>query len=292
VPAPVDFNNGPATGIVLPADFSPLVDIDMFNPEANSDMPFGWAGNLPALESLPHLPLDRNTALLFSHCGFEEELSPADLNTMQRYYFDHIYFSFPFLNKDRFLAESAGGDNAIKALIYSVALTGCAQSPAYRSKKAKCYELARDYAERSERGGQMDDLNLLQALLFIGRVEAMNGELERSWLTLGRAAMLSRLLKLHQIDRSEETEVVHAAMYQSAPGLNLPASTEPVALEEWRRTFWALYILQSYLRTRTGWQCILGDEEVRHHALLLNRFPCTEHLNHRTSTFAFRQQDS
>lgn len=126
-----------------------------------------------------------------------------------------------------------------------------------------CYNLARNYAERCEREDYLNDLNFLQALLFIGRFEAMSRKLERSWLTLGRAAMLCRLLRLHRMDEAGYGQGMQNGETQGGSLLGLPHTEDPVLLEERRRTFWGLYILQSYVRTRTGWQCQLGDVKVR-----------------------------
>ncbi|EXM34319.1 hypothetical protein FOTG_01184 [Fusarium oxysporum f. sp. vasinfectum 25433] len=234
-------------------------DIDLFNPGADSNMAFDWCNQLTALEPLDNILLTRLSPRSLAHSGTEEEISHAELNALHKYYFESIYFSFPFLNQDRFVAESMGGGLAISALIYAVALAGCAHSSTSQNKESACYILARNYAEKCERDGQLNELNLLQALLFIGRYEAMAGKLERSWMTLGRAVMLSRLLELPYMDKRNEGDGFQDSQRHDGSGLSLPETTDQVLLEERRRTFWALYILLSYVKTRTGWQCMLGD---------------------------------
>ncbi|RKK69513.1 hypothetical protein BFJ69_g12683 [Fusarium oxysporum] len=234
-------------------------DIDLFNPGADSNMAFDWCNQLTALEPLDNILLTRLSPRSLAHSGTEEEISHAELNALHKYYFESIYFSFPFLNQDRFAAESMGGSLAISALIYAVALAGCAHSSTSQNKESACYILARNYAEKCERDGQLNELNLLQALLFIGRYEAMAGKLERSWMTLGRAVMLSRLLELPYMDKRNEGDGFQDSQRHDGSGLSLPETTDQVLLEERRRTFWALYILLSYVKTRTGWQCMLGD---------------------------------
>ncbi|EXM08786.1 hypothetical protein FOIG_01846 [Fusarium odoratissimum NRRL 54006] len=234
-------------------------DIDLFNPGADSNMAFDWCNQLTALEPLDNILLTRLSPRSLAHSGTEEEISHAELNALHKYYFESIYFSFPFLNQDRFAAESMGGGLAISALIYAVALAGCAHSSTSQNKESACYILARNYAEKCERDGQLNELNLLQALLFIGRYEAMAGKLERSWMTLGRAVMLSRLLELPYMDKRNEGDGFQDSQRHDGSGLSLPETTDQVLLEERRRTFWALYILLSYVKTRTGWQCMLGD---------------------------------
>nr|ART34995.1 putative Zn2Cys6 DNA-binding transcription factor [Fusarium redolens] len=258
-PMELDSHRNMGTAIDLPTNSSPMLDIDLFNPGADSHMAFDWCNQLTALEPLDNILLTRLSPRSLGHSGTEEEISHAELNSLHKYYFESIYFSFPFLNQDRFAAESMGGGLAINALVYAVALAGCAHSSTSQNKESTCYILARNYVERCERDGQLNELNLLQALLFIGRYEAMAGKLERSWMTLGRAVMLSRLLGLPYMDKRPEVDRFQDSQGQDGSGLSLPETTDQVLLEERRRTFWALYILLSYIKTRTGWQCMLGD---------------------------------
>ncbi|KAF5665733.1 hypothetical protein FCIRC_10437 [Fusarium circinatum] len=237
----LDIHRNMGTAIDLPTDSSPMLDIDLFNPGADSNMAFDWCNQLTALEPLDNILLTRLSPRSLAHSGTEEEISHAELSALHKYYFESIYFSFPFLNQDRFAAESMGGGLAISALIYSVALAGCAHSSTSQNKESACYTLARNYAENCERDGQLNELNLLQALLFIGRYEAMAGKLERSWMTLGRAVMLSRLLGLPCMDKRNESD-------------GLQDSQSSV-----RGTKKDLLGFVSYVKTRTGWQCMLGD---------------------------------
>ncbi|OHE97150.1 hypothetical protein CORC01_07591 [Colletotrichum orchidophilum] len=250
--------------IDLPTNGSSLLDIDLFTSFTEGEdtsMTFDWTNQpLAALEPLDNLILNRLSPQSLPHNGPEEDISPAELSILHNHYFESIYYSFPFLNRDRFLSDSTGGSGpAVSALVYAVALAGCAHSPKDPNRQSTCYTLARNYAEKCERDGGLNDINFLQALLFIGRFEAMDRKLERSWLTLGRAAMLCRLLRLHRMDESDDDDQSQDDSSPSGPLSCLPPTDDPVLLEERRRTFWGLYILQSYVKTRTGWQCQLGD---------------------------------
>ncbi|KAK1658028.1 hypothetical protein BDP55DRAFT_760271 [Colletotrichum godetiae] len=199
----------------------------------------------------------------------EEEISPAQLSTLHNHYFNSIYLSFPFLNRDRFLADSTGGSGpAVSALVYAVALAGCTHSPKDANRQSTCYSLACNHAEKCEREGGLNDINFVQALLLIGRFEAMDRKLERSWLTLGRAALLCRLLRIHRMEEGDDSEPSQDDGGPSGPLSRLPPTDDPVVLEERRRTFWELYILQSYVKTRAGWQCQLGDVKMSSQGLL------------------------
>jgi hypothetical protein len=242
-----------------PANSSSIFDIDLFNVEADSNMLFDWPDELTPLESIGNHPLNCLSPKSSTHSKAEQEISTTELSILHKHYFESTYYSFPFLNQNRFIAESRGDDSGIKALIYAVALAGCAHSSAEQNKQSTCYILARKYAEECEITDHMKNLNFLQALLFIGRFEAMDGKLERSWMTLGRATMVSKLMGLQQMDRPDNSN----AGSQDDSGSNLP-ETDQALLEELRRSFWALYILLSYVKTRTGWRCLLGDIEVRY----------------------------
>ncbi|KAF5564998.1 hypothetical protein FNAPI_1883 [Fusarium napiforme] len=261
-PLELDSHRNMSTAIDLPTNSSPMLDIDLFNPGADSNMAFDWCNQLTALEPLDNILLTRLSPRSLAHSGTEEEISHAELNSLHKYYFESIYFSFPFLNQDRFAAESMGGGLAITALIYAVALAGCAHSSTSQSKESACYVLARNYAEKCERDGQLNELNLLQALLFIGRYEAMAGKLERSWMTLGRAVMLSRLLGLPYMDMRKEGDGLQDSQSHDGSGPNLPETSDQVLLEERRRTFWALYILLSYVKTLPLKMPYLSDIEL------------------------------
>ncbi|KAI0403609.1 hypothetical protein F4802DRAFT_288247 [Xylaria palmicola] len=189
----------------------------------------------------------------------DTEVASRHLTALHRNYFDIVYFSLPFLNEGRFTAELASSPSSpsVLALSYAVALVGCTVSLQHAHLLDAYYATARNYAEQCEREvdeGGAANFNLFQALLFIIRFEITDRRLTRAWMTMGRAVRLSKLLGLHRMD-SDTSE------YSPGPDLHLslPATQDFLLLEERRRSFWFLYILESYLRTRTGVDCELGD---------------------------------
>ncbi|KAI1853878.1 hypothetical protein JX265_012563 [Neoarthrinium moseri] len=163
----------------------------------------------------------------------DEDISAADLDMLHRNYFNVIYHSFPFLNKARFEAQLAGEQVSHAALSLKNNLEWC---------------------ERHPENGSLANLDAFQALLCILRYEATDLKLDRAWITLGRAVQLSKMLRLHQMDRGVLRDVLGQNLES-----DLPPTEDPVLLEERRRSFWALYILESYVRTRTGMKCELAD---------------------------------
>ena len=75
--------------------------------------------------------------------------------------------------------------------------------------------------------------------------------------------MLCRLLKLHRMDEVSHDQSMESGESQNNSVFSLPHTEDSVLLEERRRTFWGLYILESYVKTRSGLQCQLGDVKVR-----------------------------
>ena len=266
-PMDVDNTREMSAAVDAPTDGLSAPDIGLFTSFAedmDSNMTFDWMNQpLTALEPMDDLLL--NQPQKATQSGPEEDLSPTDLSSLHDRYFESVYYSFPFINRDKFMIESTvSGGPAASALVYAVALAGCSHiTPEDSERQSTCYNLARDYAERCEREDCMSDLNFVQALLLIGRFEATSQKLERSWLTLGRAAMLCRLLRLHRMDEVSHDQNTESGESQNSPLFSLPHTEDPVLLEERRRTFWGLYILESYVETRSGLQCQLGDVKVR-----------------------------
>ncbi|OHW99189.1 fungal transcription factor [Colletotrichum incanum] len=225
----------------MPTTNSPLLDIDLFTSvaeAADSNIALDWTiQQTTAFKQLDSLLVNKLSPRPCSHSDLKEDITPAELSTLHNCYFESIYFSFPFLNKDRFLVEyTSTGGPAISALVYAVALSGCAHSPKYSHKQSVCYNLARSYADKCERDDHLSDLNFLQALLFIGRFEAMDRKLERSWLTLGRAAMLCKLLGLLDMDEFIEDNDISSDSGRDRPHMRLPPTDDRALLEERRRT--------------------------------------------------------
>ncbi|KAI1132337.1 hypothetical protein F5Y10DRAFT_261322 [Nemania abortiva] len=214
---------------------------------------------IPLLESTASPTMTTPASHATSFGVQETEVASRHLTTFHRNYFDIVYFSLPFLTEGRFTAELASNPSSpsVLALSYAVALVGCTVSLKHTHLLDAYYSTARNYAEQCEREvdeGGAANLNLFQALLFIIRFEITDRRLTRAWMTLGRAVRLSKLLGLHRMD-SDANE------YSPGPDLHLslPATKDVLLLEERRRSFWFLYILESYVRTRTGVDCELGD---------------------------------
>lgn len=194
----------------------------------------------------------------------DESLPQQELERLHRNYFDIIYRAWPFLCQERFVAESAAHPQSpsVRCLSYAVALLGTTVSPSLAHLQRACYNGARKYIDIAERGDLPEDLasiNVLQALLCVIRYEVAHDRLVTAWLNLGRAIRMAKMFGLHYMDRSTSSAP------RKSPSLYVRLNENPgeLELEERRRSFWCLFILESYVSTRTGEPCELGDAQVR-----------------------------
>ncbi|KAK1141699.1 hypothetical protein N8T08_008797 [Aspergillus melleus] len=165
------------------------------------------------------------------------------------------------LPHERFFSEIARDPNhtPTKCLSYAVALLGSMVTVVQdEAVQHQCYRHARQYAELCERNEQHADLNLFQSLVFILRYELDVQQLTRAWMTLGRAIRLAQVLDLNRLDRP-------ASIGRNEWGFHvaLPTTKEQGTLEEWRRAFWALYILETYTSMRAGIPCQIDLSQIQ-----------------------------
>lgn len=105
-------------------------------------------------------------------------------------------------------------------------------------------------------------LNVFQTLLLVVRYELTKEHFTRAWMTLGRAVTLAQILDLHHMDAGT---LHHSNLnkHMSSPEAGLLDVQSPVCLEEMRRSFWALYIFESYASVRIGRPCSLEEDKLR-----------------------------
>ncbi|KAJ3546442.1 hypothetical protein NM208_g1997 [Fusarium decemcellulare] len=185
--------------------------------------------------------------------------SREDLAILYRFFFDFIYDSLPILCEARFFEELAlePDSHSFLALRNAVGLVSAAISPQHKHLQQEIYVITRkhlDTCEMDDIGESFANLNVFQALLFLLRYEIMASQLTRAWMTLGRAIRLASVLNLQKLDSS-------VPAHENVPGLHvvLPLTADPVLLEERRRAFWCLFILETYVKTRSGMPCQLGQ---------------------------------
>jgi hypothetical protein len=119
-----------------------------------------------------------------------------------------------------------------------------------------------EVCERDDDETRLMCLNTFQALLFVVRYELTKKHFVRAWMTLGRAVTLAQILDLHHMDAGSFHRT-NLSRHMSSSETGLPDIQDPVSLEEMRRSFWALYIFESYASVRIGRPCTLEEDKLR-----------------------------
>jgi hypothetical protein len=174
-------------------------------------------------------------------------------------YFNIVYPTIPILSKDHFFAHIWQNQQApqVQALSYAVALMGSMVSREHKDLQDVCLGHARHFVELCERDEDMPmllSLDLFQALIFLARFELTHRMIVRAWMTVGTAVRLANILRLHLNNPDTEgSRRVHGG---------LPPTTDPMIIEMRRRSFWSLYICETYASTRAGMSPLLQEEHV------------------------------
>ncbi|RYP76534.1 hypothetical protein DL770_007205 [Monosporascus sp. CRB-9-2] len=190
-------------------------------------------------------------------------ISPENLNSLHQVFFESFSPVMPILARSRFSRdlEVNPGAAAVKSVSYTVALLAISLSEPHRHLEKTCYILARRYIDECECDEVADSLgsiNFLQALLFLTRYELNNRSCARAWLTLGRANLLARMVRLDEMDQPGAPALAESNL----PHVQLPATHDLVELEERRRCFWALYILEGLSTIYSGNLGVLEDAQL------------------------------
>lgn len=174
------------------------------------------------------------------------------------------------IHQERFASELALNPDSpsVLALSYAIGLVSAAVSPQYSDHVEACYTQTRRYLEVCEVDDEaVGSLNVFQALLLVLRYEIMGNRATRGWITIGRATRLAHVLNLHKIDRRDMQKNVVNGLH-----IELPPTDDPTVIEERRRSFWTLFILETYIVTRTGMEYQLGSPNVSLQFLIRLRF--------------------
>ncbi|KAK1989802.1 hypothetical protein LX36DRAFT_593994 [Colletotrichum falcatum] len=200
----------------------------------------------------PRLDEDANPGLASSAGGLPAEL----LSRLHDVFFRDFSPALPIIAEDSFyrqLAESPGSSSTL-CISYSVALLGTVVSEQHRHQWKSCYPLARQYADACERDdmpGSLASIGLLQALLCLTRFDLGRRNCTRAYISLSRAARLASMMQLQQMDQVQ-TGTGSNSSVPPAVRIKLEATHDLLDLEERRRCFWGLYILEGYASIHSG----------------------------------------
>ncbi|EFQ35940.1 fungal specific transcription factor domain-containing protein [Colletotrichum graminicola M1.001] len=218
----------------------------------------------------------------------------AVLTLLHDTYFDVHNPVFPMVHRRRFVEELDQAPGFVPAQALSLAMAGLgslAREPPFEKQQSgddamvvtipadSFYTQARgllDMCEREDNGAGLRSIDTLQACNLLAFYELQRPNLARTWMTLGRAI---RLAKLMGLERTDVDFNAFEALGEADPRSGmcrslrvcLPRSNCPFNAEEKRRTFWQMYVLDTFASMRTKFAPAV-DETVL-------RLPCAGELD-------------
>ncbi|KAK4052480.1 hypothetical protein OIV83_002282 [Microbotryomycetes sp. JL201] len=205
-------------------------------------------------------------------------------------YFGTVHQHFPFLHRSRFLYSLNNPTSLTSppslSLIFAVLAIAASyhDAPHIRSSASHFYTQARDKVElalnvgvQGRRGRTVATLTveIVQALSLLTMIEMSNSDHQRAHLTIGQAVRVAAMLGLHRMDE-DRIESLEGSHGRSQRRLRPPAlhalPTDPVLLEECRRTMCTVFCLDRFESGCIGWPPAISELDIR---LLL---PCSDHL--------------
>ena len=189
--------------------------------------------------------------------------SAADnrLHVRHRSYFSSFHHCFPIIDEARYLLKcnTTSMKCELSCLSQAIWTHGASHSPEHTVVEQDCYRRSRKLLENTEMGEDGADLmtvESLQACLLIALYEFKQMYFVRAWISTCRAVRLMQMLRLHQINPSDS--ITRQLEDQSQPATALGLAD----MEERRRTFWGVFILDRFSSTGTDWPTILDENEV------------------------------
>ncbi|KAI4237701.1 MAG: hypothetical protein LQ352_007922 [Teloschistes flavicans] len=204
-------------------------------------------------QPVPPLPLSPLSSGSTSNGGaLDEEIPLQTLRILRHYaYFDIAHHTMPIVNQDRFTSEltKSALSPQVTSLSYAMASLGASLMDGYGPTKDRCYQLARKHfevCEREEDGANLMSIEALQASILITYYELRGKGFARAWMSLGRAIRLAQMMGLDRMDADPGSNDM--PKFQQT----LPPAQTPLELEERRKAFWVLFIIDAYASVRSG----------------------------------------
>ncbi|KAL8692943.1 MAG: hypothetical protein Q9218_002120 [Villophora microphyllina] len=225
-------------------------------PPATTTTPFTFDQPIPP----PSLsPLSSDSTL--NGGALDEEIPLQTLKILHYAYFDIAHHTMPIVNQDRFTSELSKSmlSPQVTSLSYAMASLGASLMDGYAPTKDRCYQLARKHfevCEREEDGANLMSIEALQACILITYYELRGKGFARAWMTLGRAIRLAQMMGLDRMDSDPCAN--DTFKFQQ----NLPQAQSPLELEERRKAFWVLFIIDAYASVRSGTPVAIDQAKV------------------------------
>lgn len=168
-----------------------------------------------------------------------------------RCYFQTVHRSFPMIDQAKFLSRAREEqiDSKFLGLRYAMWAHAAALSSAYSGMSECFYENAREHMEHAELKSPSSSTSIvtLQINILLALYELEKAYFMRAWASVGRAIWLSQMLQLHELDAKD------VSRRKPAFETFLADTDESDALEERRKTFWAVYTLNCFIGIGVGW---------------------------------------
>ena len=273
---------------------------DLINPPSATSMPqySPGAAASPVPGSAARLSAGYGDAAVAPAWGTELPALELMLE-LAELYFSTLHVHLPFLHCRRFLYTlhhpASLSSPPSQSLIFAVLAISAAyhDSPAVRAQGAAWYSLARDKVDAAINAGSHSHhspagagaanggrgrtatftVEMVQALCLLSLVEMGVSDHQRAFLSMGQAVRIAAMLGLHRMDEdrvADRTGVMREKRLRP-PALH-PLPTDPVLLEECRRTMCTVYVLDRFESATVGWPAAIAEGDVR---VLL---PCADEL--------------
>lgn len=224
----------------------PTGSIDLFN-----------HGHSLNMTSFPNSPSPESTSLM--NIDIEEPYpNPEIMNKLVEQYFETSHCCYPFLNKRKFLSQFGMG-RVKPYLLYAILMTGAylSDSPLFHLQE-QMYQRCAKYLQKAENKGfgeEILNIEFVQATLLMAIYENGSGSFGRAWLMVGKVVKAAHQNNLHDIETLVATGRDRKNQFVDV--------SDEVLLEEKRRTFWTVYILDKYCSAGSGWPCGIREDEIK-----------------------------
>lgn len=153
------------------------------------------------------------------------------------------------IDKKRFLSKVGNSQPGpeILSLKSIVMAHGASMSSSYVHLHKKFYESSRKHFEQAETGEAFVTIVALQACILLAWYELKHALFTRAWSSVSRASWMAAMFGLRTMDQNPVSQ------RRQKPQNQLMPTTDPLDLEERRRTFWTAFNLSCFASASTGW---------------------------------------
>lgn len=170
--------------------------------------------------------------------------------------------ALPIVNESRFQNELAESSDLIQvqALSQAIAALGALATSELSFAVEACYNKARDLldiCERQEDNATLANINALQTCILLSVYELKRPNFARAWMTLGRGIRLAKMMCLESAESDGR-----ASEHQDLLSMPLAPGVDRAEVEERRRTFWQLYVLDGFASMRSNSTPVFDGRQV------------------------------